>query len=278
MAVKIITDSTSDITPQEAAKLNLRVVPLTVNFGQEEFIDGVNLTVEDFYARLRVAKDLPKTSLVSPAAFVDVFNAEKKEDDLVVILISSELSGTYQSALTALDLVQRKNVHLIDSRQVTFGLASLVYTALKLRDQGKSAKEIVDTINAIKEKLVVHAVIDDLKYLKLGGRLSGAAAAVGTLLRLKPIISIADGKVTVVHKTLGVSKAFEWITHQLKAADVDQSLPQFFGHSDAQESVLKFMDFVTKRTNFPTNHIHAIGITVGTHAGPGAVGLSYFKK
>lgn len=278
MAVKIITDSTSDITPQEAAKLGLRIVPLTVNFGEEEFIDGVNLTVEDFYARLRVAKVLPKTSLVSPATFVDVFNQYKKEDDLVVILISSELSGTYQSAKTALDLVEKKNVHLVDSRQVTFGLASLVYTAIKLRDEGKSAKQIVETINHLKEKLVVHAVIDDLKYLKLGGRLSGTAAAVGTLLRLKPIISIADGKVTVVHKTLGTSKAYDWITEQLIHADVDPSLPQFFGHSDAQESVLKFMDFVTKRTTFPTTHIHAIGITVGTHAGPGAVGLSYFKK
>lgn len=278
MALRIITDSTSDITQDQAKLLNITVIPMTVSFGNEVFTDGIDITNEEFYKRMRGIKELPKTSLINVATFTEYFEKFADEDEIVGIFISSELSGSLQSAFVAKDAFPKKHIHLIDSRQVTFGLAALVYAAIGFRDAGDSAHQIVEKIEEAKKRLVLHAVIDDLKYLKLGGRLSSTSAAVGSLMHLKPLIAIQDGKVVVVHKAFGLTRAFDWMTDQYLAAQVDTSLPQFYGHSDAFETLEKFIKFSGKRTSFPSDRVFPIGITVGTHAGPGCVGFCYFVK
>lgn len=278
MALHIITDSTSEITQQEAKKLNLHVVPLTVSFGSEEFTDGINLTPTEFYAKMRVATELPKTSQVSLATFMEVFEKIPAEDEVLGIFLSSELSGTFQAAKLAADTLNRKNLHLVDSRTVSFALASLVLIALQRRQEGVKVQDIVQELETLKLKLVIHAVIADLKYLKMGGRLSSAASAIGTVLHLRPIIEIKDGKVVVVHKTLGTTKALNWMIQQMNQADPNLMLPHFMGHSDAQDNLARFQKQLIENSSITFDGVYPIGITVGTHAGPGCVGICYFKK
>lgn len=284
MAIHIITDSTSDISQIRAKELNITVVPLTLTFGEEEFIDGVTIHPKEFFDRMRATTDptkLPKTSQVTVASFLEAYGKLTKndKDEVIAIHLSSDLSGTFQSATIAKETLGKKNITLIDSRQVTFGLALLVEYAIQLRNEGKTAKQIVEEIEAIKNKVVVHAVIDDLRYLKMGGRLSGTSAAIGQLLNLKPIIVVANGKVSSVHKTLGMVKAFHWMIEQYQSVEVDTTKPRLLGHSDALTALGQFTQVLkTKEPSFPVERVYEIGIVVGTHAGPGAVGLAYIKK
>lgn len=278
MAVRIFTDSTSDISRQEAEGLGITVIPLTIKFGDQEYVDGVNLTIPEFYERLRDATELPKTSLISVGTFLEAFSQVPDTDEILGIFISSELSGSLQSSVVAKSMLEKKNITLIDSRLVAFGLSALVHVAVDLRDKGLSAEEIAKQIEVLKNKVVTLAVIDDLKYLKMGGRLSGASAAIGTFMHLKPVISITGGKVEVVHKALGLNRAFEWMVNEYKNADVDTSLPRYYGHADCLDVVNRFKYFVSKRVKFPADHVCPIGITVGTHSGPGAVGFCFFTK
>ncbi len=278
MTLHILTDSTSEISQAEAKKLNIHVVPLTVQFKEKEYTDGIDLSPSEFYGLMRQVDELPKTSQVSLATFIDVFQKIPAKDDIVGIFLSSELSGTYQAAKLAAETIGRKNLYLVDSKMVTFGLSALVHVAIQRRNEGKSALAIVSEIEAIKNKLVVHAVIADLKYLKMGGRLSNTAAAIGSVLRLRPLVEVKEGKVSVIHKTIGTYMAYEWMIHQLKKADVDWSLPHFLGHSDAMEALEKFQSQLNRQSDHSFDTIYPIGITVGTHAGPGCVGLCYFKK
>jgi len=278
MAIRIITDSTSEITQAQAKELNITVVPMTVSFGNEVFTDGIDITPEEFYTRMRGVKELPKTSLINVATFTEVFEKIPESDEIIGIFISSELSGSLQSAFLAKENFPNKKIHLIDSRQVTFGLTALVHSAIAFRDAGDDAETIVAKIEELKKRIVLLAVIDDLKYLKLGGRLSSTSAAVGSLMHVKPLIAIAEGKVTVVHKAFGLARAFAWMCDQYNETEVDTTLPQFYGHSDAPDTLEKFTKFVAKHTSFPEPRVFPIGVTVGTHAGPGAVGFCFFKK
>lgn len=278
MPIHIITDSTSDISQAQAKQLKIDVVPMTIIFGSETFIDGVDLSSKEFYIRMRASEKLPKTSLINSETFIEKFKSFPDRDDIIGIFISSELSGSLQSAFVAKDSLPNKKIHLIDSRFVSFGLTALVLYAVRLRDEGKSAQEIVSAVEDAKKRLVMVAVIDDLKYLRLGGRLSSASAFLGTIMRVKPLINIDDGKVLAVHKTLGLHMAFAWLVEQYQNADVDSSMPRLFGHSDAEETLEKFQKYVSKRCDFPLENVYLIGPTVGVHAGPGSVGFCFFQK
>ena len=146
MAIRIVTDSTSEISREEAKKLNIEIIPMTINFGDETFIDGVDITNKEFYKRLRVAEKLPKTSLINSETFISRFEKYSDEDDVIGIFISSEFSGSLQSAMIAKDSLPTKKIHIVDSIQVSFGLTALVLYAIRLRDEGKTAKEIVEAI------------------------------------------------------------------------------------------------------------------------------------
>lgn len=278
--IELITDSTSDLSPALAAKLGVQVLPLTVHFGEESFRDGVDITNADFYARLRKAETLPTTSQINPETFIDVFREVlDRGNQAVGIFISSELSGTCQSAQIAREELGSDDIFVIDSRTVTFSLGLLLIEAARLRDEGLSAAELAAEITALREKLRLYAVVDTLKYLKMGGRISAATAVVGGVLGITPIIAIEDGKVESVGKTRGRKAGIQWIRERALEEDIDLTRPVAFGHTDCPEAMEAVADaFSDVTAQAPAAYRMDIGTAVGTHAGPGAAGFCYFVK
>ena len=193
--LRIIADSTCDISKEDARKMGIQIVPISVRFGDEEFLDGVEITHEEFYTRLAECDELPKTSQPSPDAFMKVFNeAVADGDDVLGIFISSDLSGTYQSAcLAALDVEEEtgKKLYMVDSRSASIGTALLIREAVKLRDAGVNVSDIAAACTEMSKYIKLTAVVGSLKYLKMGGRLSGAAAFAGTMLHITPVVSLS---------------------------------------------------------------------------------------
>ena len=278
--IEIITDSTCDISPAMAGEMGVRVLPLIVQFGEESFRDGLDISNTDFYKRLRTAQTLPTTSQINPDAFVAAFQeALDRGNQVIGIFVSSELSGTYQSAVIAGEMLDSTDVFVVDSRQVALSLNLLVGEAVRLRGEGKSAEEIVSELAIRREKIRLYAVVDTLKYLKMGGRISAATAAVGGVLGITPIIALKDGKVESAGKTRGRKAGVRWIREQANTEEPDFSRPLALGHTDCLEAldavVEGFSDLAPK---FSSVFSCEIGAVVGTHAGPGAAGVAYFVK
>lgn len=278
--IELITDSTSDLSPDLAAKLGVRVLPLTVHFGEECFRDGVDISNAGFYERLRATETLPTTAQINPETFVDVFQEVlDRGNQAVCIFISSAMSGTCQSAAIARDLLGSGDVFVVDSQTVTFSLGLLVTEAARLRDEGLTAAQLAAELTALREKLRLYAVVDTLKYLKMGGRISTATALVGGVLGISPIITIANGLVESVGKTRGRKAGIQWVKNRVLQEKIDLSRSVSFGHSDcpeALEAVAGAFDELTAQV--PAVYRSDIGAVVGTHVGPGAAGISYFVK
>ncbi len=277
--VRIITDSTSDISQKDAAALGITVVPLTVHFGEEAYKDGVDLPLEEFYKKLAAAETLPTTSQVPPGEFVPLFQSfADAGDDVVGIFISSEMSGTCQSAEVARAQVGRDNVFVIDSRTTTFELALLVRLAVRYRDSGLTAAEIDARIRALIGRARLYAVVDTLKYLKMSGRISTTTAFVGGLLGINPIIAITDGRVISIGKARGLKAGLKIIQEQMAASPPDPDFPVIFGHTNAPDALRQTVDYLTKEFCL-TDYLESdIGTIVGTHVGPGAAGIAYIAK
>ncbi len=277
--LRILTDSTSDIPNELAKQLNIEIFHLEVRFSETEvYRDGVDLSAEEFYRKLPQYAQLPSTSQISPAEFKSYFKEIKENgDEAVGIFISSELSGTCQSAAIAKQMLDADNIYVVDSRTVTFSLGLLVLQAVKLRDQGCSAKEICEKIEEMKQHLRLYAMVDTLKYLKKGGRISAVTAVAGEALGIKPIISTIGGRVELVGKSRGRAGAFDWIVRQMEKDLPQENSPTAFGHSDAPEFMEEFLqlfpDAMKENAMFGP-----LGCAVGTYAGPGAVGIAYFQK
>lgn len=277
--VRIVTDSTCDLSPERQSALGVEVVPLSVHFGPESFLDGVDLSNQEFYARLRSAETLPTTAQVNPEEFISRFQAHVDAGDQVVgIFIASQLSGTCQSAMIARGIVDEEHIFVVDSTTVTFGLGLLVEMAARLRDQGLGAAAIAEQVTALAGRLRFYAVVGTLKYLKMGGRISGTAAMVGGMLGITPILNIRDGVVEAAAKTRGRKAAYQWMEKQVQAEPVDTSLPVAFGHSDSPELMAECETFFRERVPGMECLESDIGSVVGTHAGPGCAGIAYFVK
>jgi len=278
LAVRIITDSTSDIPVESQKALGIDIVSLSVIFGDKKYMDGVDFKKEEFYEMLSKSPVLPSTSQVNPDGFFDLFkNYTDAGDDVLLIVISSKLSGTYQSAVIAKDMVGADNIYLIDSYTTTFGLALLVYEAIAMRDKGAGAKEIYEKLMLLRDKIKFYAVVNTLKYLKMGGRLSSSQAVIGEVLGIKPLVSVANGEVKNVGKERGQKAAFAWILNQLKENPPDKNYPVFFGHSNAPRMITDFMVFLAQSVDKNPHRVFEIGGVIGTHAGPGCVGLAYIS-
>ena len=276
--VQIITDSTCDMDKKRLEELGVRVVPLTVNFGEKSYIDGVELSIEEFYEKLAHTQELPTTSQVNPADFENVFKEYiKNGDDIVGLFISSKLSGTYQSAVIARESIAPQHIHLVDTLTVSFGLNLMVEIAVKLRDQGCGAKMIADTIRKLSKKNRLIASVDTLKYLKMGGRLSATSAFVGSVLGISPIVTLTDGKVAVLGKARGQKGAFRFMLDYMQKHGRCPEYPVSFGHSNSKDALEKCMGFFAPYLNDAEVFTGNIGCVVGTHAGPGAVGIAYIE-
>lgn len=277
MNVRIVIDSTSDLTPE--LKQRLQVLPLTIRFGEEEYIDGITITHNEFYDKLVSGGVLPTTSQVTPFAFSQVFQeAVDAGCDVVAITISPKLSGTYQSAVVAAaDFPGR--VFVVDSSSVTIGAGVLVEYALRLVDEGRTAQQIAEELTRKREDIRLLAVLDTLEYLKKGGRISAAVAFAGGLLSIKPVADIRDGVINVVGKACGGKQGCIALEGLINQNPVDFSMPFLMAYTGNDDSLMRsFMDHSAGYWAGHEVHTTIIGSVVGTHAGPGAYAAAYFVK
>lgn len=279
MKTRVIIDSTANLNKERRALTT--VLPLTVRFGDEEFIDGVTITNEEFYEKLETVDQLPTTSQVTPEAFRDEFQkVTDAGDEAIVITVGSGLSGTCQSANIAAK--EFDNIYVVDSGNVAVGSGVLVEYALRLAEEGKTAKEIKEILDAQKEKVHIIAMVDTLKYLKMGGRISGVVSFVGGLLNIKPIVEVYDGAIHQISKARGAKLGNQaLITEIKKVGEIDYTKPVLFGHSGQTDAGMKL--FLEQTKDFwkdgavPKESI-LMGSTIGTHAGPGIVAIAFFAK
>ncbi len=278
--IRIIADSTCDFSPEEAASLRIDTVPLTIHFGHLTYLDGIDMTHAEFYRKLRAAETLPTTSQANPAQFEELFAAHAGAgDEIVVITISSLLSATLQSARIAAEKVAPGRIHLVDSGSATFGAQLLLREAVRLRDEGRlDAGQIAQRIRETAPRLSIYAVVDTLKYLKMGGRLSGSAALIGGFLGIKPVVQVRDGKVESVGKVRGEHSGIKALVERFDQDGPDLAFGVSFGNADAPERMEKYIAAFGARLDKTRVFKSGIGSVIGTHSGPGVVGVAYIKK
>lgn len=278
MSVQIIVDSTADLTP--ALKKRVLTVPLTVHFGQEEYIDGVTIDHQTFYKKLVSGDTLPSTSQASPAGFEEKYQQIRSAgNSAVVITVASKVSGTYQSAVIAADGYE--NIHIVDSGSVAIGSGILTELALQLADAGLDAAQIADRLEEEKKKLRVVAVVDTLEYLKRGGRISKTVAFAGGLLNVKPLLGITDGEILILGKARGNKQANNQLVNEIeKSGGIDFSRPVMLGYTGLTDELLQGFIATSQDllSSLPELRSTVIGSVIGTHAGPGAVAVAYFCK
>lgn len=280
MKVRIIVDSTADVSA--AIQSRLTVVPLTVHFGAEEYIDGVTITRKEFYEKLIESDVLPSTSQATPAAFESVFaEVTANGESAVVLTISSKLSGTYQSAMIAAQEYPQ-NIHVVDSLSAATGIGILAELALQLADSGMAAADIAARLAEERENVCLIALLDTLEYLKRGGRISKTAAFAGGILSIKPVISLRDGEVAMLGKARGSKQGNNLLVKEIEAAGgVDYAKPVLLGYSGLSDVLLqKYIEdsaFLWEG-RLPKLQIAQVGSVIGTHAGPGAIVATFFKR
>ena len=280
MSIRIVIDSTSDVTDEIIEKYNIKMVPLSVNFSNESFKDKVELSTSEFFEKLKASKELPTTTLVSPGAFVEAFSEILLEGDKVLgLFIASELSGTYDSARMAKEMIGSDDIYIVDTRSVCLGAFALILEAIKLVEENKPIEEIVAILEKDKEKVVAFAAVDTLKYLEKGGRLSKGQAVVGSLLNIKPIIEIKNGKIQVVEKVRGKNKAIKWFDDWIDENKFDLSdKTVLLFHGDAPEQLKILRKTIEEKYKIKNIIEQEIGAVIGTHAGPGVLGIGFLNK
>ncbi len=279
MSVRIIVDSTADY-PEEIRE-KITVVPLTIHFGEAEYVDGVTITHADFYKKLETETVLPTTSQATPDTFNKYFQqAVEAGDSVVAITIASTLSGTCQSAMIAAADYPGK-VFVVDSTNVTIGAGVLVSLAVQMAESGKSAEEIANCLLEERKNVRVLTVLDTLEYLKRGGRISKTVAFAGGILNIKPVACVVDGEIKVVGKARGTKQGTEMLLKEIeKVGGIDDTKPACLGYTGASSQLLDaFCEECAARNN-PVAKLPKTGIgsVVGTHAGPGAYAVAFFLK
>lgn len=279
MKTRIIVDSTADLLPD--IKKRVHTVPLTVRFGEKEFIDGVTIDHKTFYEKLIESDELPTTSQATPDAFMIEFEKAKKAGETaVVITLSSKFSGTYQSAKIAAE--DYENIYVIDSESAAIGAAILVELAFKLIDEGKTAEEIVNALECEKKKIVIVALVDTLEYLKKGGRISKAVAFAGGVLNIKPVLSVISGEINMLGKARGSKMGNNLLVEEIgKAGGINFNKPVLLGYTGISNALL--LKYIEDSRHIWEGNINEVrytvmGSVIGTHAGPGAVAVAFFKN
>ena len=276
MSVKIFVDSTVDLVPE--IKAQVTAVPLAVRFGEQEYLDGVTITAEEFYEKLAQSQELPTTSQPTPVSFEDAFRKAVEEGhEVICITIASKLSGTYQSATIAAEEFPGK-VYVVDSRNAAIGAGILTAYALKLAEQGMQAAEILEALIQKRKQIRLYFVVDTLEYLKKGGRLNAAVAVVGGLLNIKPVLTVADGEIKVLGTARGMKKAYAMLDQECIKNGVDRSSPVLLGHTGADAEPLH--KYVAEGTTLwhSEDPSTIIGAAIGVHVGPGAVAVCFFAE
>lgn len=280
MKLRIITDSASDITPPYRPELT--ILPMTVTFGDTQYQDGVDLDHRHFYELLIEGEGLPTTSQLSPGQFEDAFRrAVDAGETVLAITLSSKLSGTYQSACIAAEEFEPGQVYVVDSLNATIGQHILIERAFQLADQGMELPQLVETLERERGQIHLVALLDTLEYLKRGGRLSASAALVGGLLSIKPVVTVEDGEVKVLGKARGSKNGHNLLLQEIeKAGGIDFDRPYCLGYTGLNDELLqKYIADSAPLWQGRVDHlpVSTIGGTIGTHVGPGAIAVVFFR-
>ena len=279
--VRIVTDSAADFSPAELEQKNICCIPLKVLFGGEEYEENINLSKDQFYEKLLAFGGFPKTSQAAPAVLAGLFEEAKAEgDEIIYFTLSSALSGTWQSAMFIKEDMGYDKAFVVDSRNATGGQRMLVEHAVRLRDQGKCAADIVAEVEALRERIVLYACINTLEYLYRGGRISHLSYALGTLAQIKPIIHVDHmGRVDIPAKAMGMRKGMEHLCKQADAKTPDPEYPLYVMYTNdrsvAETLAVRLAEH--GQAVHPDNIIQ-VGAAIGSHVGPAACGLVYVGK
>ena len=276
--VRIVTDSAADFSPAELEQKKIICIPLKVLFGGEEYEENINLSKDQFYEKLLASEGFPKTSQAAPAVLAGLFeDAKAAGDEIIYVTLSSALSGTWQSAMFIKEDMGYDKAFVVDSRNATGGQRMLVEHAVRLRDQGKCAAEIVAEVEALRERIVLYACINTLEYLYRGGRISHLSYALGTLAQIKPIIHVDHmGRVDIPAKAMGMRKGMEHLCKQADAKNPDPDFPLYVMYTNdrsvAETLAVRLAEH--GQAVHPDNIIQ-VGAAIGSHVGPAACGLVY---
>ena len=279
--VRIITDSAADFEPFELEKLNITCIPIKVLLGDTEYEENVNLSKDQFFSLLASTGETPKTSQPSPQILMDLLeDAKKAGEEAIYITLSSAISGTYQTAVMTCEDAESEDCYVFDSRNATGGQRLLVEYAVRLRDAGKSAREILEALEAVRDKVVLFACIDTLEYLYRGGRISQTVYKLGTMAQVKPIIRVSEeGAIEVPSKAMGMRKGMDLLVKKLEAQkpSADHKLyimytaDRTIGQTLAQK--VAAMGYAV-----PEEQIVQVGAGIGSHIGPNACGIVFVAE
>jgi DegV family protein with EDD domain len=277
LKIKLIGDSLCDLPKDIKEKYNIEIIPLTIIFDNKEYKDGVDLTNDEFYKKLKESKILPKTSQITPAEFNLVFEKYLNEyDKIIYISGSSDVTGTYRSAMASKEVLNTDKIEVFDSKQLSFGYGFVLFEIAKFMED-KTMEQIRGKINELIDKVECIFSVETLEYLKKGGRLSSTKAAIGTILNIKPILKIENGKVKQVDQARGSKKSIDKLIELMLADKPDISnIALFSGDAKEKEALLEERLLLKLQ---PKNIIRGtVGATIGTHSGPGIVALMYIKE
>ena len=279
--IRIITDSAADFELWELEKRNITCIPLVVMFGETEYRENVNLTKAEFYDLLAASKTLPKTAQASPQILLDLFEQAKAAgDEAIYICLSSAISGTYQSAMMTRQLAGGEGLYVLDSLIATGGERMLVEYVVKLRDEGKTAAEIVEAAEKLRSRITLYACMDTLENLYRGGRISQTAYTLGTMAQIKPIIHFNEaGQVTVPAKAMGMKKGAEQLCKLVDKCPPDDHFPFYVMYTSKRSGGEALADrFRAMGYGIPDERIIQVGAAIGTHIGIDAIGFVYIAK
>lgn len=269
--LRIVTDSSAEISQKQAAELGIEVLPLTIIFGTEQFRDGIDMMPEEFYKRLVSSSEFPHTAQLGYEELTSLFkDAKEKGDEVLIMPISSALSGTYEWTVRAARDVGYEKVHVYDGKCTTFMLEMLVKEAVKMRE--RPVEEVISALDDLRSRMRLYAALDTLEYLKRGGRISKAAAMVGGMLKIKPVITVTeDGKIRLIHKSIGMNAALRYISELYSSDKKDANYAVRTIYCMDDSNCLKLRGLVGE-TPLPPENICPI---IGTHIGPSAAGIVY---
>lgn len=277
--IAIVTDSTADLPKKIINEYNISIVPLKVFLDDEVFKDGIDLTPQEFYQKLEKTDKLPTTSQPSPGEFVEVYNKlGQNHDSIISIHLSSHFSGTYQSALLAKGMLPNLDINVVDSKSATMGIGLIVLEAAKMAKNGENKEAIIKKVAYLVENMKVYFAVDTLDYLEKGGRIGKASAFLGAMLNIKPILTVTDGVVHAEEKVRGKSKALEKLIEIVKDSlrSSNGKLTCAVCHANDLDYALKLHERVLEEIDCSEILITDIGSVIGTHTGPGTIGLIFY--
>ncbi|WP_054028078.1 DegV family protein [Bacillus sp. FJAT-28004] len=280
--VRIVTDSTSDIPEEVKERLGISVVPLKVLFGEETFLDAVTITSEQFYEKLEQSSVLPTTSQPSPNEFSDVYErliSEDADSPIISIHLSAALSGTYQSAVIAHSMLEQEaDITIMDSKSASYGFGLRVVRAAEMAQAGESKERIIEEIERLERGTNLYFLVDTLEYLQKGGRIGKASALIGSILNIKPILSLdKDGVVLAVDKVRGSKKAMARIIELLKQTYGDEPVGMTMAYSFSKDTAEALCELLKAQFNVQETNWTTVGAVIGTHTGPGTSAVFMYR-